>query len=298
MNFGRAKFPSVNLHRSFWSTLIVHSHSPLTVFMLVFLNILVTAGSSDLWIPSTSCKSSVCSPKHEYNAGASSTSKKLPGTFSIHYGDGSSVSGPIYNDTVTVAGITVTEQTLSGVTELSSDFQTDPTDGCVCTSWISLQNIDDISPCSVFGFAYPKISNLKANTFFVNAFLQDAVPSNEFSLFLASSGSELFLGGTNTEKYSGVPEFHNVELSTGFWQISGASITYGSSTAVSGFETIIDSGTTIMYGPPAAVKKFYAKISGSQLFDATNGLYSFPCSTSSSISFSWGGKSFAISSKK
>ncbi|KAJ3877629.1 putative aspartic protease [Lentinula edodes] len=238
----------------------------------------IDTGSSDLWIPSSSCKSSVCSSKHKYNAGSSSRSKKLSGTFSIQYGDGSSVSGPIYDDTVTVAGITVTEQTLSAVTELSSDFENDPTDG-------------------VFGFAYPKISNLQANTFFVNAFLQNAVSSNEFSLFLASSGSELFLGGTNPKKYSGVPEFHNVDLSTGFWQISGASITYGSSTVVSGFQTIIDSGTTIMYGPPAAVKKFYAKISGSQLYDATNGLYSFPCSTSSSISFSWGGKSFAISSK-
>jgi cathepsin D len=45
----------------------------------------------------------------------------------------------------------------------------------------------------------------------------------------------------------------------------------GSSTAVSGFETIIDSGTTIMYGPPAAVKEVYAKVAGSAVFDSTNG---------------------------
>ncbi|KAJ3874114.1 aspartic peptidase domain-containing protein [Lentinula edodes] len=201
----------------------------------------IDTGSSDLCIPSSSCKSIVRSSKHEYNAGGSSTSKKLPGTFSIQYGDGSSVSGPIYNDTVTVAGITVTKQTLSGVTELSSDFGTDPTDGILITCYL---------------VAYAKVSNLEANTFFVNAVLQDAVPLNEFSVFLASFGSELFLGRTNSKKYSGVPD--------------GASITYGSSTAVSGFQTIIDSGTTIMYGPPGAVNKFRPMLSSARRFSTIN----------------------------
>ena len=56
-------------------------------------------GSSDLWVPSSSCTSSVCSGKHKYNPSTSSLSKKLSGTFSIEYGDGSTVSGPIYQDT-------------------------------------------------------------------------------------------------------------------------------------------------------------------------------------------------------
>lgn len=58
-------------------------------------------GSSDLWVPSSACTSSTCSTKKKYNPSSSSTSKKLSGTFSIQYGDGSTVSGPIYQDTGT-----------------------------------------------------------------------------------------------------------------------------------------------------------------------------------------------------
>ena len=80
-------------------------------------------GSSDLWVPSANCTSSPCSGKHKYNATTSTTSVHKSGKFSISYGDGSSVSGPVYTDTVTVAGITVKNQYFSPVTTLSSSFE-------------------------------------------------------------------------------------------------------------------------------------------------------------------------------
>jgi len=147
--------------------------------------------------------------------------------------------------------------------------------------------------------AFPALSNLGTDPFFNTAFSQGAVPTNEFAFKLASTGSELFLGGANTARFSGSIEFHSVSSSAGgFWQISGASIHTGSATPVTGFQTIIDSGTTIMYGPPAAVKKFYASVTGAKLFDSTNGFYSFPCSSVPSVSFSWGGKNWAITAAK
>jgi cathepsin D len=57
------------------------------------------AGSSDLWVPGSNCKSSGCSTKTTYNPDASSTSKSQNGTFIIQYGDRSTVLGPIYSDT-------------------------------------------------------------------------------------------------------------------------------------------------------------------------------------------------------
>ena len=56
-------------------------------------------GSSDLWVPSTGCSGLTCALKDKYNPAKSSTSSKKTGTFSIEYGDGSTVSGPIYTDT-------------------------------------------------------------------------------------------------------------------------------------------------------------------------------------------------------
>ncbi|KAJ7430774.1 acid protease [Mycena galericulata] len=224
-------------------------------------------GSSDLWVPSKSCTSSTCKKKSTYSSASSSTSSKKSGTFSIQYGDGSTVSGPIYTDSVTVAGVKVTT--------LSSSFADDPADG-------------------ILGLAFHAISNLKENPFFVNADAQGTVSANQFGFFLASSGSELYLGGTETSKYSGDIEYNAVDSSGGFWQATGAKALVGGSSAVTGFQTIIDSGTTLMYGPPAAIKKLFAKVSGSKLFDSTNGYYSYPCDSPPEISFSWGGKDWTI----
>ncbi|CDO69152.1 hypothetical protein BN946_scf185042.g54 [Trametes cinnabarina] len=212
-------------------------------------------GSSDLWVPSSSCRSSTCSSKKKYTASSSSTSSKKSGTFNIEYGDGSTVSGPVYTDTVTVAGVTVKNQYFSPVTTLSSSFADDPIDG-------------------LLGLAYPEISNLDESPFFNTAVSQGAVDEGVFGFKLASSGSELYLGGTNSDLYSGSIEYHDVDTSTGFWQLPGATAYVGSKAVVSNFETIIDSGTTIMYGPPSAVRTLYKSVSGSKL---------------------WGGKKWAIS---
>lgn len=45
------------------------------------------------------------------------------------YGDGSSSSGPVYTDAVTVAGITAESQYFSAVTTVSDRFASDPEDG-------------------------------------------------------------------------------------------------------------------------------------------------------------------------
>ncbi|KIL56219.1 hypothetical protein M378DRAFT_194361 [Amanita muscaria Koide BX008] len=229
-------------------------------------------GSADLW--ASSCTDSACSAKNKYNAGSSSTSQPKSGFFSIIYVGSSQVSGPVYTETVTVAGITAKGQYFSPVTTMSGDFATGQFDG-------------------VLGLAFPALSNLNQNPFFNTAFSQGAVASNSFGFKLAASGSKLFLGGANSNLYSSSTESHSISSSSsGVWQIGGASISVNGNQVVSGFETIIDSGTTIMYGSPSDVKTFYSKVPGSTFI----GYYSFPCDSVPSVSFSWGGKNWAISS--
>ena len=92
----------------------------------------IDTGSSDLWVPLFNCTSPVCAKKNKYNPNKSTTSKAEPQAepFYIEYGDGSTVQGPIYTDTVSVAGIQVTEQYMAAVSMLSSMFST-PEDGLV-----------------------------------------------------------------------------------------------------------------------------------------------------------------------
>ncbi|KAJ7079971.1 acid protease [Mycena belliarum] len=233
-------------------------------------------GSADLWVPSAACTSVTCEAKSKFNANLSSTAEAQVEKFSILYGDGSSVLGPVYTDTVTVAGIQATKQYFSAVTTLSASFAADPIDG-------------------VLGLAFPAISNLNHSPFFNTAKAEGSLAVNQFGFCLAANNSELYLGGTNAKKFVGDIEYHAIDTTTGFWQLTTAEVKVGSATAVAGIETIIDSGTTIMYGPPAAVKEVYAKVAGSALYDAANGYYSYPCDSAPEIAFNWGGADWAIS---
>ncbi|KAJ7183956.1 acid protease [Mycena filopes] len=236
-------------------------------------------GSADTWIPSSSCNSIACSVKTKYNPASSSTSSKKPGTLFIQYADGSSISGPVYTDTVTIGGVTATNQVFSAVTTLSQDFLFESIDGLV-------------------GLALPPIAGLPSSLgtpFFLTAQAQHTVPVGQFAFYLAATGSELYLGGTDTKKYTGAIEFTGINTTTGFWQAMGGQAKVGGSVVLSGLQTIVDSGTTLMYCQPAATKAIYAKVPGSKVFDAKNGYYSYPCATPPQLSFNYGGKDWTVS---
>ncbi|KAH9922356.1 acid protease [Epithele typhae] len=201
-------------------------------------------GSSDLWVPSSACTS--CGSHKKYNPARSSTSSKKSGTFEM----------------VTVGGIKATGQYFSAVTTESSEFTSDVVDG-------------------LMGLAFPQLSNLKHKPFFNTAFSQGTAKQNVFGFKLATTGSELYLGGTNSALYTGALEYHPVSPSSlGFWQITGASAFANGARVASGFQTA-----------------FYAAVPGAKVFDAANGLYQYPCARAPSVAFSWGptGKAWAVS---
>ncbi|KAH9939221.1 aspartic peptidase domain-containing protein [Amylocystis lapponica] len=231
-------------------------------------------GSADFWVPSASC--SKCLGQARYNASASSTSKeKSNGTFQINYESGSA-TGDIYTDIVSMAGVSVPGQTFGNVNE-SSGYPPAPADG-------------------VMGMAFQSISATNSKPWFFSAVSQGAVKQGVFSMKLASSGAELYVGGTDPSLYSGDIEYHPQVNSSvaGYWQIGGANATVNGQTVASDIYTIIDSGTTLMYASADAVAQFYAKIEGAQEYDSENGLYSIPCNSTSTITFSWGGKLWPI----
>ncbi|KAJ4479071.1 acid protease [Lentinula aciculospora] len=233
-------------------------------------------GSSDLWIPSSDCTASSCSSKNKYNSSSSSSSEAQSGSFGIQYGDGSTASGSIYADTVTIAGISVTGQHFAAVTNMSNSVAQTPFDG-------------------ILGMGYSTLSNLGAPTFFETAVKQGVIPSPQFSFFLSTNGSELYIGGTNSKLYTGNIEFHDVNTSPGYWKISSGSISVSSnSSVVSGIDTVVDSGTTLIYGPTDAVKTFWASVPGSSPYEAESGFYTYPCNQTLNVSFSWGGKNWNI----
>ncbi|KAG8753205.1 Type I transmembrane sorting receptor [Ceratobasidium sp. 428] len=233
-------------------------------------------GSADLWVPNAECTTGGCKGHKTFDVSKSSTVKPQSGNFSISYGDGSTSSGPIFADTVTVAGLTVKDQFLSAVTAESDSFAQDPSDG-------------------LMGLAFSSISNMGKPTPIENMKSAGIIESATFAFKLASTGSELFIGGTNSALFTGDITFSPLTSKT-FWLTNGAA-TAGDQEAYSG-GMIIDSGTTLIVGPKDSVDSFW-KAAGGEQCDAKvcggDGFYTYDCASPPSVAFDFGKDSFAMS---
>lgn len=81
-------------------------------------------GSSDLWVMGKGVSGTT--GHTTYDSSSSSTAKKMTGaSWSISYGDGSSSSGDVYTDTVTIGNLTFASQAVEVATTVSSEFTSD-----------------------------------------------------------------------------------------------------------------------------------------------------------------------------
>ncbi|CAE6351077.1 unnamed protein product [Rhizoctonia solani] len=236
-------------------------------------------GSSDLWIHSSTCTSERCSGKNTYDASKSSSSKLQEGTFDIKYGDGSGVSGPVYADTVTVAGLSAENQVFSPVNQTNS--------------------MEDYGTDGLMGLAFRSISKLNAPTFIDSLFSQSKIPKPIFSMRLASTpGSELYIGGTNPSRHTGEITYVPLEAQT-YWLVNGSANANGQE----GFngKMIIDSGTTAILGPYNSVWNWWSKVPGSGYCLPRDcgapGYFTFPCANSPKVTFNFGGREFPVAAE-
>lgn len=155
------------------------------------------------------------------------------------------------------------------------------------------------SGARILGMAFPAISQFGHSPFFQTALQQHSVEVSSFGFYLAKTGSELHFGGPDSGLITGSIESHPLSSNRGFWQIGNAHININGKEAVAKFETVMDSGTTIILGPPDQVASVYSNIPGSKLSDSMTGLYEFPCDSVPSVSFGWGGgREWAVTADK
>ncbi|KAF9520574.1 hypothetical protein BS47DRAFT_1370400 [Hydnum rufescens UP504] len=211
-------------------------------------------GSSDLFVPSSSCSS--CGSHTRYNARSSSTSKDLGKTFSLSYGDGSTVRGEQFTDTVSVAGLTATKQTLGSATTYSSFV------------------LPKRSFRWLMGLAFPSLSSYRATPFFNTLISNNAVTAGQFSFKLARAAPP---------------------SSSSYWQVALDAVSVGSRQIVGGISSIVDSGTTLIIGDSSSVAAFYNAIRVARM-RATLRALDYPCSSNPSVSLKFGGVSYPVSS--
>lgn len=230
------------------------------------LNLDFDTGSADLWVFSSELSSSESSGHSIYNPAKSSSSKQLKGyTWNITYGDGSSASGNVYTDTVTVGGIAVTGQAVELAEQISSQFS------------------QDTDNDGLLGLAFSSINTVQPQaqtTWFDSGVNQGLFASNVFTVDLKHQqpGSYDF-GYIDSSKYTGDITYTPVDNSQGFWEFTGTGYGVGSGNFNDqSIDAIADTGTTLLLMDDSIVSDYYSQVDGAEN-DSSQGGYVFDCST-------------------
>lgn len=201
------------------------------------------------------------------------------------------MSGTLGSDTVTMGGFTVPSQTFLVVDTMTTGLVTAPVSG-------------------LMGLAFESLASTNATPFWQALTNSNALSSPEMSFWLSrevntvtdstlAPGGVFTLGGTNSTLFTGDIEFLNLVTTPSFWLLTLSSLTVNGVAVTLSTNTLsaIDTGTTLIGGPTADVSALYSAIPGSQSMKGNPGFYSFPCSTSVTVSMSFGGRSWPINPK-
>ncbi|XP_069098497.1 gastricsin-like [Pleurodeles waltl] len=229
--------------------------------------VLFDTGSSNLWVPSTYCSSSACTNHPTFNPSQSSTYTSNGQRFTMGYGGGnvaSSITGLFGYDTVTVQGISITNQEFGlTITEPSSNFYYSKFDG-------------------IFGMAYPGLSVGGATTPMQGMLQQNLMTEPVFSVYMGSQSGEVIFGGIDNSLYTG--QIYWAPLSAElYWQIALQDFSInGQATGwcSQGCQAIVDTGTTQLNIPEPYMSELLPHL-GIQA--NSNGVYTVNCNNIQSL---------------
>lgn len=220
--------------------------------------VIFDTGSSNLWVPSKNC--SDCGLHHKYDPSKSSTYIPNGTAWSILYGSGP-VSGFLSGDVVNVGGVSVPAAVFAEVdnaTGLGLAYSIGKFDG-------------------ILGMGFQSISVDNIPTIFQQMVAEGALDAPIFGVYLENTGQngELALGFADTAHYTGTPVYVPVTSET-YWESQLNSVSVGSLVFAETPKVIFDTGTSLLAGPSADIKKLADAIGCKPLF--LNPMeYTIPC---------------------
>ncbi|GAN08429.1 aspartyl proteinase [Mucor ambiguus] len=234
-------------------------------------------GSSDLWVPSTSCSEKEC-PYSRFDPSKSSTLSIVKDTppFYIAYGIGS-VNGTFAKDNVRLGDAHISQQ-IFGLASSTQDLilmSSSPSNG-------------------ILGLGYPALTtgNVKYDPFLFRLHKEGLIQEPLFSISMGSVHDqgwtgELLLGGTNPEKYVGEIAYEPVWGENTYWMVGGKSVHIVKETTQSEVMLnntfasvrglIIDTGTTLTYMDHALADEIVRMVAGNVVLDQMSGVYLIDC---------------------
>jgi hypothetical protein len=256
---------------------------------------IVDTGSSDTWVRGLNCLAPINDTSCT-GPGVDPLNPLLTPTgksFEIHYGDGSTVSGPIFNTAISMDGLPVGQNAT-----IQNAFTIESIPIGVTTSEIGLGNQFD----GIIGLAFNSISNISRALGGVNANFFDLVHADGwqgFTMYLAHNvtGSVMQFGQVDGSLFAGTSLWVPITNAHGFWEIDFIGSTYNVNTASASLVNtstfgFVDSGTNLIVLDQVPADAINLAIGST----APNGLL-IPCSvaaTGYNVKLNFGGQRLSI----
>jgi hypothetical protein len=221
--------------------------SPPQHFKVVF-----DTGSGILWVPSHLCKGPACEV-HDRLSQKKDTSLKIDkGFVHIKYGTGN-MRGRRATDHVGVAGVDVAKQDfLLSTNEDGLVFRDGRFDGVM---GLGRQQLANVLSRGDVGRGTP---------YYINAIQTKKLVEPKFSMYVSKHMGRpgaVVLGGVNPKLFQGPISYHK-GLSPAYWMVGLGEMRVGNTVVKSsvGAHGIVDSGTSLLVGPPQIIKKILPKV--------------------------------------
>ncbi|THG99869.1 hypothetical protein EW026_g2553 [Hermanssonia centrifuga] len=254
-------------------------------------DVILDTGSSDLWLASgTGSDSRATKDITLFEPTSSSSFTDLGKEFQIQYGSGSA-QGVLGSDQVQFAGFQI-GQTFGLVNQTTQSLLTAPMSGLMGLAfqsiaasgatpfWQSLVETSGALDSPLFAFQLTRFTN--------DSSAQKTEPGGTFTL--GAVNNSLFTGDIDYQDIpNGAPGYWIQELSA--MKVNGQSISLPSGSAA---WAAIDTGTTGVGCPSDVLASIFAAVPNSAPGTGQfEGYYTFPCSTSVSLTVTWGSSSNA-----
>lgn len=211
-------------------------------------SVVMDTGSSNLWVPSSRCKSIPCLFHKKFDSSKSETYKQNDTKFTIHYGSGN-IEGVISNDVLTVGDLVIKGQDFGeSIKESGMAFIFGRFDG-------------------IFGLGFPSISVNGIVPPFQKMCDLKLLPENIFSVWLGDNrkdqeGGEIIFGGMNPSHFR--PPINYVPvIRAGYWEVALDLVKYGKHSITKSNKrrsAAIDTGTSLIAAPENVVEDLNKKI--------------------------------------
>lgn len=208
-------------------------------------------GSGNLILPTAKCTSDGCARHKKYVAEQSSTSKEVTnengeGSTEITFGTGS-ITGDFYEDRFCIAESLCSQVRFIGSVEQSAaPFASTPFDG-------------------ILGLGFKDLSMGLNFNILDDMYQTGSLPAGQFSVFLTEDGSsEITFGGYRPEQLASEVVWAPVTHES-YWQVAVQDITFDNTDTglcgIMGCQVAVDTGTSMLAGPPALVNSLQERVS-------------------------------------